>query len=200
MLVMSLMLVIVAGPFAVLVAVLLVEVVAAIAIQDRGDAGVPDVGDVRPSVAVLVPAHNESRGILTTIEGIKAQLLPGDRLVVVADNCSDDTAAVAATAGAQVVERHDPVRLGKGYALDFGLRLLSADPPQVVIMIDADCRLGPGAIDYLAVACETSGRPVQALDLMVAPQSSSMNYKVAEFAWRVKNWVRPLGLSALGLP
>src|SRR5262245_16559148 len=200
MLVVSLMLVVFAGLLSVLVAVFLVEVVAAIAIPDREDAGVPDVGDARPSVAVLVPAHNESRGILATIEGIKAQLLRGDRLVVVADNCSDDTAAVASAAGAEVLERHDPSRLGKGYALDFGLRHLRADPPQIVIIIDADCRLAPRAIDHLAVACETSGRPVQALDLMVAPESSNINYKVAEFAWRMKNWVRPLGLFALGLP
>jgi cellulose synthase/poly-beta-1,6-N-acetylglucosamine synthase-like glycosyltransferase len=35
---------------------------------------------------------------------------------------------------------------------------------------------------------------------MTAPDSSPVNYRVAEFAWRVKNWVRPLGLSALKLP
>ena len=43
-------------------------------------------------------------------------------------------------------------------------------------------------------------RPVQALDLMIAPDESPINSRVAEFAWRVKNWVRPLGLRALGLP
>ena len=35
---------------------------------------------------------------------------------------------------------------------------------------------------------------------MTAPDQSTINYQMAEFAWRVKNWVRPLGLSALGLP
>jgi cellulose synthase/poly-beta-1,6-N-acetylglucosamine synthase-like glycosyltransferase len=43
-------------------------------------------------------------------------------------------------------------------------------------------------------------RPVQALYLMKSPAGSNINHQVAEFAWRVKNWVRPLGLSALGLP
>jgi glycosyltransferase involved in cell wall biosynthesis len=56
---------------------------------------------------VIVPAHNESAGILPTIEDIKRQLSPGDRLLVVADNCSDDTAAVAAAAGAEVIARDD---------------------------------------------------------------------------------------------
>jgi len=35
---------------------------------------------------------------------------------------------------------------------------------------------------------------------MVSPDHAPVNYRVAEFAWRVKNWVRPLGLRALGLP
>ena len=52
----------------------------------------------------------------------------GDRLLVVADNCSDDTAAVARAAGAEVTERSDVERRGKGYALDHGVRHLAADP------------------------------------------------------------------------
>src|SRR5271170_673250 len=50
---------------------------------------------VRPVVAVLVPAHNEALGIRGTIESIAAQMAPGDRLVVVADNCTDATAEIA---------------------------------------------------------------------------------------------------------
>ena len=45
----------------------------------------------RPRVAVLVPAHNESSLIVATLDSIRPQLLEGDRLLVVADNCSDDT-------------------------------------------------------------------------------------------------------------
>jgi cellulose synthase/poly-beta-1,6-N-acetylglucosamine synthase-like glycosyltransferase len=92
----------------------------------------------RPRLAVLMPAHNESAGIVPAIEAVNEQLQPGDRLLVVADNCSDDTARVAAAAGAQVAERTDPQCRGKGYALDFGVRRLEADPPEVVVIIDAD--------------------------------------------------------------
>src|ERR1700761_87287 len=52
-------------------------------------------------LAVIIPAHNESTGILPTISDIKPQLKDGDRLLVIADNCSDDTAAIAAAAGAE---------------------------------------------------------------------------------------------------
>ena len=67
-------------------------------------------------------------------------------------------------------------------------------------MVDADCRLADGAIDRLALTCAATGRPVQALYLMTAPENSQINHQAAEFSWRVKNWLRPLGLHALNLP
>jgi cellulose synthase/poly-beta-1,6-N-acetylglucosamine synthase-like glycosyltransferase len=155
---------------------------------------------IRPSIVILVPAHNESSGLLPTLTDIAPQLHIGDRLLVVADNCSDDTAEVARAAGAEVVKRTDPLRVGKGYALDFGLRHLQGSVPEVVIVVDADCRLDADAIDQLAGSCKLTGRPVQALYLMRAPDGSGIGRRVAEFAWRVKNSLRPRGLSALGLP
>ncbi len=137
---------------------------------------------------------------MPTLADIKAQLRAGDRLLVVADNCTDDTAAVAAAHGANVIERNDPARRGKGYALDFGLRHLGADAPELVILLDADCRLADDAIDELVKTCAATQRPVQALYLMTAPAGSQVNQHVAEFAWRVKNELRPQGLLALGLP
>lgn len=155
---------------------------------------------VRRRVAVLVPAHNEGRTLLNAIRSIEAQLRAGDRLLIVADNCTDDTAAIAKEAGAEVTERHDPTRVGKGYALSWGIRHLSVDPPSIVIVIDADCTISNGTVDHLATACAATNRPVQALDLMNAPRDSAIDYRVAAFAFRVKNWVRPLGLRALNLP
>jgi cellulose synthase/poly-beta-1,6-N-acetylglucosamine synthase-like glycosyltransferase len=182
---------------AIPVAVLLVEVVAAVTFRQR---------QVMPKraplirVAVLVPAHNESASLLPTLIDIKTQVCSTDRVVVVADNCTDDTAAVATAAGTLVIDRRDPEKKGKGYALAAGVAHLALDPPDIVIIIDADCRLAQGAIDGLTAVCALTNSPVQALDLMVAPEETTFNFQVAEFAWRVKNWVRPLGLKALGLP
>jgi cellulose synthase/poly-beta-1,6-N-acetylglucosamine synthase-like glycosyltransferase len=181
------------------VAIFFVEVFAASALPQR-HRSIPTAKDTYGDVAVLVPAHNESAGLLPTLEDIKAQLRPADRLLVVADNCTDDTCAVATAAGAEVISRHDLERMGKGYALAWGLRHLETRPPDIVIVVDADCRLAEALIARLAAACTVTRRPVQALYLMIAPKDSSINSRVAEFAWRVKNWVRPLGLKALGLP
>lgn len=184
---------------AILVAVFSAEVLAAIALPSR-DRLTSATSQSRPRVAVLIPAHNESIGLLPTLRDVQAQMQSVDRVLVVADNCTDDTAVVAAATGADVVERNDARRRGKGYALAWGLRHLAADPPDVVVIIDADCRLASAAIDRLTRACAAKHRPMQALYLMTSPKESAINSRVAEFAWRVKNWVRPLGLSALGLP
>ena len=195
----SCLLVIVAALLATSVMVFFLEIVAAIALPRWQRPTAPNHGDRRP-IAVLVPAHNEGSGLPSTLANIQSQSLVGDRLLVVADNCSDDTAAVARARGAEVVERNDPTKLGKGFALDCGVRHLSSNPPEIIIIVDADCRLADGALDHLALACTMTGRPVQALYLMNAPIDSQINHQVAEFSWRVKNWLRPLGLRALSLP
>ena len=154
----------------------------------------------RPRVAVLVPAHDEADGIAATIDSVLTQLSPGDRVLVVADNCTDATADVARASGAEVAERIDPERRGKGYALDFGVRALAADPPAVVILVDADCLLEHGAIASLAAACVHSRSPVQALYTMRAPPDAGLRQRIAAFAWIVRNRVRPLGSFRWGLP
>ena len=168
----------------------------------------------RPRIAVLVPAHNEASGIRATLDSIRPQLIDGDRLLVVADNCSDATAAIALDAGAEVIERTDPNCFGKGYALDYGVRYLANTHalgrgrdialPDVLIIIDADCEAGTSAITRLTSLCATQGRPVQALYLMRAAQDPRLRgaagSAIAEFAWILKNQVRPLGFARLGLP
>ena len=186
-----------AALLAIPVTMFIAEVIAGLAPPSRSVVPQPIS---RGRIAVLVPAHNESLAMLPTLADIRSQLRIGDRILVVADNCTDDTARVAAAASAEVIERKDPGRRGKGYALQFGLAHLGRDPPEIVLFFDADCNLADGTIDRLASTCAITQRPVQALNLMKGPIGSSINHQVAEFAWRVKNWVRPLGLSRLGLP
>lgn len=179
------------------VLVFAVEIFSAVSRGRRQPAPLPSA---RPSAAILVPAHDEAEGIAATVRGLREQLRPGDRLLVVADNCTDDTARLARDAGAEVMERHDPSRRGKGFALDFGVRHLAAAPPEVVAIVDADCTLEPGCIDRLVARASATQRPVQGLYLMSAPAGSGLNLQVAEFAFLVKNRVRAAGLHRLGFP
>ena len=152
------------------------------------------------SISVIVPAHNESSGIARTLLDISGQLAARDSLVVVADNCTDDTATVATSCGANVVIRQDEARRGKGYALAFGLDYIATIQPDIVIIIDADCRVSPGTVDTLAAIVTASNRPVQSLNLMKPPSGHERRFAVAQFAWIIRNKVRPSGLSILGLP
>ncbi len=152
----------------------------------------------RPRVAIIVPAHNESVHVLPTIACLLPQLNATDILLLVADNCSDDTAQVARQAGATVVERYDTKNRGKGYALDYGLKALSADPPEVVMVIDADCIVSDKTLDVMTRAAIASQRPVQMLNLMQAAPDAGLRHRLLEFAMLVKNKVRPMGSQWLG--
>ncbi|MEN6452305.1 MAG: glycosyltransferase family 2 protein [Thermoguttaceae bacterium] len=158
-----------------------------------------------PRTAVLVPAHDEQAGIERTVRAILATLSAGDRLLVVADNCTDQTASLARQAGAEVVERTNPDRRGKGYALQCGIQALATDPPDALIIIDADCRVEPETIEVLARRAVAAQRPVQARNLTeVDPwrgraRATSLE-AVSVLANRFTNLIRPLGLARLAAP
>ena len=191
-------LLILAGVVAVPAFVLLMQVAVAVFTRPAPPQAPSDAAG--PSVAILMPAHNEAAGITTAIASVLPQLRPGDRLLVVADNCSDDTAGVARAAGAEVAERHDPLHRGKGYALDFGVRALESRPPAIVVVMDADCIIEEGSLERLVRRCGSLGRPVQALYLMRSPAEAGLKSRISEFAWVVKNHVRPTAFLRLGLP
>lgn len=154
----------------------------------------------RPSIAIIVPAHNEALGLPETIRSIQPQLTLQDRLVIVADNCTDNTAEVARSLGAIVLERFNQEARGKGFALDYGMQYLREDPPQVVMIVDADCVISEQLIDRISRRCVSLQRPVQADYVMRFPSKGGVKQQVTEFAWLVKNTVRPMGYQYLGFP
>ncbi len=153
-----------------------------------------------PMVAVIVPAHDEAQGIAATIAALRQDMPDHGRLLVIADNCTDDTAAVARAAGASVIERHDANDRGKGFALAFARDRLAGDPPEVAIVIDADCRISPGGIARLAQVASDTGRPVQAAYLLAPRRSAGPMVQLSGFAFLVKNLVRQRGLARIGAP
>ena len=154
----------------------------------------------RGTTAILIPAHNEELGISQTLILLRLQLTVNDRVVVVADNCSDSTAQLARNEGSEVVERFNTAQRGKGFALEAGVRYLSTNPPEVVVVLDADCELDPGSLDALTQAVAATGRPCQARNLLRLPTNAGPEASVSTFAFLVKNWVRPRALQRIGLP
>ncbi|QDP43616.1 glycosyltransferase [Microbacterium phage Tyrumbra] len=93
-------------------------------------------------VTALIPAHNERDGIEAAITGLRTQTRPPDRIIVIADNCTDETADLARAAGVEVIETVGN-RDKKAGALNYALALLlpDLDDDDVVLVQDADSAL-----------------------------------------------------------
>jgi cellulose synthase/poly-beta-1,6-N-acetylglucosamine synthase-like glycosyltransferase len=154
--------------------------------------------------AILMPAHNEAAGIGRIIAAVLPQLGARIQLIVVADNCSDETAAVAHAAGATVIERNDTSKRGKGHALAFGRDWLKQDAPDglpdCVVVLDADCEMEGDGLARLIDQCCTSGRPVQSCYLLRSHGDDSPMVQISNFAFLIKNRVRQRGATRLGAP
>jgi cellulose synthase/poly-beta-1,6-N-acetylglucosamine synthase-like glycosyltransferase len=166
----------------------------------KGTAPVLAKNDTRPRVAVVVPAHNEEGIVGDTVSHLKKQLAEKDQLVVVADNCTDRTAEEAGNVGADVWVRNDRDRRGKGFAISFAVGRFATSPPDVVIFVDADCRLSTDFIDKISRVAIEQNRPIQSQYLFVAPNSASPLAGISALACLVRNLIRPSGLHHLGFP
>ena len=94
---------------------------------------------------MLIAAHNEERSIVSTLQSLLGQDRPADRIVVAADNCSDDTVARAsAVPGVTVFETRNNVAKKVG-ALNQAWRRF-CQRADFVVCIDADTQLPPNAL------------------------------------------------------
>lgn len=124
---------------------------------------------------VVVPAHNEAGSIGRTVQSLKRLDWPADRfrILVCADNCTDATAENARTAGAEVIERQDAERRGKGYALDFAFRhSRDAGFAEAVAVIDADTEVTPNLLESIAARLENGAQAVQVHYGVLNPMTS----------------------------
>ncbi len=114
---------------------------------------------------IIVPAHDEGAVIGRTVAGLRRLNWPADRfrVLVVADNCGDQTAAIARAAGAEVLERNDAQRRGKGYALAFAFAISASRRfADAVIVVDADSDASENLLDEFAARIERGAAAVQA--------------------------------------
>jgi hypothetical protein len=165
---------------------------------------VPPAGDAGRELrlVVLVPAHDEAGGIEATLESLAGCEYPLDarRVVVVADNCTDETAALSSHAGAEVWERTDPVRRGKGHALAWALQRLfgEEDGFDAVAMVDADCLVSPNMLSAIDRRLRAGAGAVQ-VDYVAGNPGASHVSALRFAAFALTDTVRFLGKERLGL-
>ena len=150
---------------------------------------------------VVVPAHNEETVIGAVIASIKAIDWPAEqfRVVVVADNCTDSTAAVATAAGAHVMQRMDAEHRGKGYALDFAFQASRARRwADAVLVIDADAQVSSNILEACACRMERGEQAVQ-VHYGVSNADASWRTRLLSIAKASFHIVRSRGRERLGL-
>ena len=151
-----------------------------------------------PITRILIPAHNEAATIEKTLERLAPVVSAKVSVLVVADNCLDATAAIVRQAGHEVIERHDSDNRGKGFALACGRDYLRADPPECVIIFDADCETDGVSIAALAKCCVGGNVVVQACYVLTPDLTASPKVQISNFAFWIKNVVRQRGGHRLG--
>lgn len=151
--------------------------------------------------AVVVPARDEEASIGATLRSLRALDHPPElvHVVVVADNCSDRTAEIAAGLGATTWRRRGGDE-GKGGALAWAVERLRTDGPAAaaMVVVDADCTVAPNLLTAIEHRLRAGARVVQVPYRVANPEGSPIAaLRWASFA--LVNGVRPLGKATLGV-
>ena len=184
---------IILAPFAVLTLFFAVEVF--VGLLSRPMPRRHGTGDA--SAVVVIPAHDEELVIGETVRRLSEALGDEMRVLVVADNCGDATADRVRASGVEVIERSDSSLRGKGHALAFAVDHLAATPPDVLVVLDADCTIDAPSLRALIENAAGTGRPSQTINLLKPDRTASPLVQLSTFAFMLKNLVRQRGLQRL---
>ena len=174
---------------------------AMLAFLSRANRGPPFADPPRTRFEIVVPSHNEEAGIASTVDCLLAVDYPPDlrRVVVVADNCSDATAARASEAGAVVLERNDTARRGKGYALAHAFeRALADGVTDAIVVVDADTKVTQNLLRAFDARLQSGARAVQA-EYCVANPDSSWRTRLMHVGFTLFHDVRSRARERLGV-
>jgi 1,2-diacylglycerol 3-beta-glucosyltransferase len=154
----------------------------------------------RHRFGVVVPAHDEEAMLPLLLDALARLTYPKELydIIVVADNCHDRTAGIADARGARVLERTDPERRGKGYALSWAFGgLLKEGRHDAFVILDADSEPTPGLLAHLDAALQDGARAAQAY---CAVGNGTESWRAALMAGDLAlvHFLRPLGRKALG--
>lgn len=161
--------------------------------------------------ALLIPAHNEELLLGAALDSLQQMAYPRDayEIVVIADNCSDETARIAREHGAIALERSDTERIGKGYALEWALQKL-LNPAEnralpnilrtfeAVVILDADTQVSSNLLAAFAGAMEAGEQAMQ-VRYDVLNVGESWRTKLMTCALALAHVVKPISRERLGL-
>jgi cellulose synthase/poly-beta-1,6-N-acetylglucosamine synthase-like glycosyltransferase len=133
----------------------------------------PNLAGRRPATrfAIAIPAHDEETVIAATVGRLLRLRYPASlfRVHVVADHCSDQTAALARQAGAVVHERNEGPRKGKGAALAWLFERILADPYDAVVVFDSDTQVDADFLRIMDVRLAQGAQVIQGQHIIRNP-------------------------------
>jgi cellulose synthase/poly-beta-1,6-N-acetylglucosamine synthase-like glycosyltransferase len=192
-LIMALVLVLIGAGLAYLYALL--------AAGGKGSVG-PQVPDRQLRLAVALPAHNEEAVIGASVLRLLQCDYPREAfdIHIVADYCTDRTAAAAATAGAVTHVRNEGPRGRKGYAVGWLIQQLLAHPKayEAIVVFDADSRVDPAFLQHINKALNHGAQVIQGRHIIANPSDSTFS-ALADADMRLNNRIRNQAKTNLGL-
>jgi len=149
-------------------------------------------------LAVVVPAHEEELMIARTVLSLKAAGA-GERLYVVAHNCTDGTAKAAAAAGAQVLELSDR-RRAKSAALRHGFTVALNAGANALLVVDADSVVSANLLAATRAKLEQGAEATQCRYELEGPAAGAWHplARLRALAFRGMNVLRARGRAGLG--
>ncbi len=150
-------------------------------------------------LAVVTPAHNEAQDLPATLTSLLACEAPLDAadLHVIADNCTDETAAIARQYGCTVLERQNETLRGKGYALNFAFEQLKGKGYDVFLVVDADTRVNRNFFLAMRKAFSNGAAAAQA-GYRVGNPEAGFRPRLMHIAFLAFNYLRPLSRRQAG--
>lgn len=157
-------------------------------------------GSSRRRLLVVIPAHDEETTIRRTVQSCLAISYDPAlfSVLVIADNCSDRTAAIARESGAQVHERTDDLRRSKGYAIEDLTRSDRIGGYDAVVIIDADTDVDPSLLTEFAAGLDAGFDWMQGYSTVRNPDAS-WRTRMMTYALSLFNGVWLQGTDGLGL-
>lgn len=151
---------------------------------------------MQPSLAIIIPAHNEESGVADTLNSLKA--CSNAAIVLVADNCTDRTASIGKEAGVRVIIRDDPGNRGKPQALAFALDILLKEEFRFFAFVDADSIVEP---NFTTVLLDEFSKGAEAVQVKYVHRRGRMTMwqRFLDISFTASNILRPLGRQYWGL-
>ena len=145
-------------------------------------------------IAIIVPAHNEEVNVAETVRSLRRcdQKQLKTAIVVIADNCTDRTAEIAAGEGARVLIRQNEQARGKPFALKFAFDLLLKEEWDIFVIVDADTVVDEDLLTVISSRL-CSGAEIVQTGYEVSNAEGSVQTRLRRLAFWAMNRLRPMG-------